>query len=337
MKPHVLRIGHRPERDKRISTHVALTARAFGAGRLTLHRPDSRVVATVTDVVQRFGGDFGIATTTRPRAITRDWRGKVVHLTMFGTPLAEAAPLLRHERELLVVVGAERVPRWTFELADWNVAVGSQPHSEVAALAILLTELDSRWVQPELDGDLQVTPSAQRRRLATIPSADECLALHGGAGSPAPLLAHCCAVAEMAAAVTVALDGNIALANAGALLHDIGRNRAAGVEHCALGAAMAAEAGFHPGVAHIIRAHVGGGIPQREARALGLPPGDYLPRTLEARVVTACDNLHAGSRRRPLADCTAWLQTQGLEMAARRATRLHRWVSRRLGRDLAGF
>ena len=337
MKPHVLRIGHRPERDKRISTHVALTARAFGADGITLHRPDSRVVTTVEDVVQRFGGDFSIATTTRPRAVARDWRGKVVHLTMFGTPLAEAAPLLRHESELLVIVGAERVPRWTFELADWNVAVGSQPHSEVAALAILLAELEPRWAQPELDGELQVIPSAQRRRQAAIPTADECLALHGGAGSPAPLLAHCRAVAEMAAAVTDALSGNVALANAGALLHDIGRTRAAGVEHCALGAAMATEAGFHPGVAHIIRAHVGGGIPQREARTLGLPPGDYLPRTLEARVVAACDNLHAGSRRRPLADCTAWLESQGLAAAARRVTRLHRRVSRRLGRDLAEF
>ena len=337
MKPHVLRIGHRPERDKRISTHVALTARAFGAGGLTLHRPDSRVVATVTDVVQRFGGDFGIATTTRPRAVTRGWRGKVVHLTMFGTSLAEAAPLLRHEHELLVIVGAERVPRWTFELADWNVAVGNQPHSEVAALAILLAELDPRWAQPELDGELQVVPSAQRRRLATIPTEQECLVVHSGAGSPAPLLAHCHAVAGMAAAVTAVLGGNVALATAGALLHDIGRTRGAGIEHCALGAAMVAEAGFHPGVAHIIRAHVGGGLPQREARALGLPPGDYLPRTLEARVVAACDNLFAGSRRRPLADCTAWLQSQGLEMAAHRITRLHRWVSRRLGRDLAEF
>ena len=27
----ILRLGHRPERDKRITTHVALTARAFGA------------------------------------------------------------------------------------------------------------------------------------------------------------------------------------------------------------------------------------------------------------------------------------------------------------------
>ncbi|MCC6052717.1 MAG: tRNA (cytidine(56)-2'-O)-methyltransferase, partial [Desulfurococcaceae archaeon] len=30
-KIYVLRYGHRPERDKRVTTHVALVARAFGA------------------------------------------------------------------------------------------------------------------------------------------------------------------------------------------------------------------------------------------------------------------------------------------------------------------
>ncbi len=337
MKPHILRIGHRLERDKRISTHVALTARAFGATGITLHRPDSRVVSSVEDVVQRFGGDFHIATTSHPRAVARDWCGKVVHLTMFGTPLAETAPLLRHERELLIIVGAERVPRWAFDIADWNVAIGSQPHSEVAALAILLAELNPRWAQPYLDGKLQAIPDTQRRQLATIPTKDVCLAQHRDAGSSAPLVAHCRAVASMTSAVTAALNANVALATAGALLHDIGRNRATGIEHCSIGATIVTEAGFHPGVAHIVRAHVGAGIPQHEARALGLPPGDYLPRTLEARIVAACDNLFAGSRRRLLIDCTNMLQSHGHDAAARRAVRLHRWISRRLGCDLDVF
>ncbi len=334
MKPHVLRIGHRLERDKRISTHVALTARAFGAAGITLHRPDSRVVSSVEDVVQRFGSDFHIATTSHPQAIARDWCGKVVHLTMFGTPLTETVPLLRHERELLVIVGAERVPRWAFDIADWNVAVGSQPHSEVAALAILLAELNPYWAQPYLDGKMQAIPDTQRRQLATIPTKEVCLGQHHDAGSSASLVAHCRAVAGMAAAVTATLGGNVALATAGALLHDIGRNRTAGVEHCSIGATIVTEAGFHPGVAHIVRTHVGAGIPRREARALGLPPGDYLPRTLEARIVAACDNLFAGSNRQSLIDCTDMLQSRGHDMAARRVTRLHRWVSRRLGRDL---
>ena len=56
----VLRIGHRPERDKRITTHVALTSRAFGASKMYLSRSDSRVIKTVKSVVSKFGGDFEI-------------------------------------------------------------------------------------------------------------------------------------------------------------------------------------------------------------------------------------------------------------------------------------
>ena len=54
----VLRIGHRPERDKRITTHVALTARAFGARGITFHKGDSRILETVSNVTDKFGGDF---------------------------------------------------------------------------------------------------------------------------------------------------------------------------------------------------------------------------------------------------------------------------------------
>ena len=39
----------------------------------------------------------------------------------------------------MIVVGAEKVPREIYELADYNVAVGSQPHSEVSAWAYYWT------------------------------------------------------------------------------------------------------------------------------------------------------------------------------------------------------
>ena len=39
------------------------------------------------------------------------------------------------------MVGAEKVPREIYELADYNVAVGSQPHSEISALAIVLDRI----------------------------------------------------------------------------------------------------------------------------------------------------------------------------------------------------
>ena len=41
---------------------------------------------------------------------------------------------------MLIVVGSEKVPFKVYELADYNVAVTNQPHSEVAALAVFLHE-----------------------------------------------------------------------------------------------------------------------------------------------------------------------------------------------------
>ncbi len=85
----VLRIGHRPERDKRITTHVALTARAFGASKVYISNPDSRVIKSVDDVVAKFGGDFIISPTTNPKKVVKDSKSLIVHLTMFGLPIDE--------------------------------------------------------------------------------------------------------------------------------------------------------------------------------------------------------------------------------------------------------
>ncbi|MGP8323014.1 MAG: tRNA (cytidine(56)-2'-O)-methyltransferase, partial [Methanosarcinaceae archaeon] len=54
----ILRIGHRPERDKRITTHVGLTARALGAEGMLLASEDIKLVNNLENVVERWGGDF---------------------------------------------------------------------------------------------------------------------------------------------------------------------------------------------------------------------------------------------------------------------------------------
>ncbi len=42
---------------------------------------------------------------------------------------------------LLVIVGAEKVESWYYYVADYNIAISNQPHSEVAALAIFLDRI----------------------------------------------------------------------------------------------------------------------------------------------------------------------------------------------------
>ena len=61
-----------------------------------------------------------------------------MHLTMYGEPYREVVPRIRRDRPLLIVVGGAKVPGDVFKHAHYNVAVGNQPHSEVAALALFM-------------------------------------------------------------------------------------------------------------------------------------------------------------------------------------------------------
>jgi len=154
----VLRLGHRPGRDERITTHVGLTARALGADRVVLAGPARSRADTVVDITDRFGGPFDVETTDEPKRVIRDFEGTVVHLTMYGEPIQDVEAGIRDDHDagpLLVVVGAEKVPFEVYERADYNVGVTNQPHSEIASLAVFLdrlyegAELDHEWEDPE--------------------------------------------------------------------------------------------------------------------------------------------------------------------------------------------
>ncbi len=169
----VLRLGHRPERDKRVTTHVCLTARALGARAVRVAEQDEALVKGVRALAKRFGGAFAIEAGTGWKGPLKAWKqdgGQVVHLTMYGRPLSEAVPaVLRRGTPVLVVVGAEKVPGDLYALADENVAVGNQPHSEVAALALLLDRLrGGSWEHDVFPGaQLKVIPTAKGKRVAT--------------------------------------------------------------------------------------------------------------------------------------------------------------------------
>jgi tRNA (cytidine56-2'-O)-methyltransferase len=137
---YVLRLGHRIGRDKRISTHVALTARAFGARGIYFDGYDEGVFKSVEDVVERWGGSFFVKTVNW-RRLLREFDGLKVHLTMYGIPLPEKLEEIKKAKKILVVVGAEKVPSEVYEVCDLNVSIGNQPHSEVAALAVFLEKV----------------------------------------------------------------------------------------------------------------------------------------------------------------------------------------------------
>ncbi|MEM2107893.1 MAG: tRNA (cytidine(56)-2'-O)-methyltransferase [Candidatus Bathyarchaeia archaeon] len=143
----VLRWGHRPQRDVRLTTHVALTARALGAsGFLLSDIVDEKIKAAVEKVTRNWGGEFFFEMGAPWKKAVSTWKAKggiVVHLTVYGENIQTSDVLerIRNLRKpIMVLVGSQKVPRefYSKDVSDFNVAIGNQPHSECAALAVFL-------------------------------------------------------------------------------------------------------------------------------------------------------------------------------------------------------
>ena len=143
----VLRWGHRPQRDARLTTHVALAARALGAsGFLLSDTVDEKIRETVEQVTRNWGEKFFFEMGTAWKSAVRDWKDKggiVVHLTAYGENIQTSNVLDRIKnlrKDVLVMVGSQKVPKDFFsnDVSNFNVSIGSQPHSECAALAVFL-------------------------------------------------------------------------------------------------------------------------------------------------------------------------------------------------------
>lgn len=143
----VLRWGHRPQRDVRLTTHVALTARALCASGFILSDvKDPNIEETVKKITRHWGGNFWFEMGTPWRKAVNDWKtngGEIVHLTAYGENIQTSDVLDRitaSNKDLLIIVGSQKVPGdfYSKEVSDFNVSVGNQPHSECAALAVFL-------------------------------------------------------------------------------------------------------------------------------------------------------------------------------------------------------
>lgn len=161
----VLRLGHRAGRDDRISTHVGLTARQWGCSGITYSgEHDESMMESIRDIVERWGGNFSVEYREDWKTVLKEFPGAIVHLTMYGEKIDEKHGELERafDDDVLVVVGAEKVPREVYRLADHNISVGNQPHSEIAALAVLLDRYTD--IKEEFTGaDIEVVPSEDRK------------------------------------------------------------------------------------------------------------------------------------------------------------------------------
>ena len=102
---------------------------------------------------------------------------------------------------------------------------------------------------------------------------------------------------------------NLDLVSVGALLHDIGRAKTHGIKHGVIGGQTLREMGLGE-FARFAENHLGAGIPAVEAKALGLPARDFVPQTLEEKVVTYADKLAMGSRSTSYDKALEWFKSE---------------------------
>ena len=172
MTVEVLRLGHRGERDKRISTHVALTARALGADKILFTCEDNHVRENVNRIVENWGGDFKFEVVDSWKSYVKRFKennGIVVHLTMYGENINKTIDNIKEniktDKNIIIIIGAEKVPKEAYELADYNISIGNQPHSEVAAIAIFLDRLfeGETLYRDYDDAKIKVMPSKKEK------------------------------------------------------------------------------------------------------------------------------------------------------------------------------
>lgn len=141
MEIEVVRIGQRVVRDDRVTTHVALVARAFGATKIYMNEINPEINETLQKINETWGSDFHIEFNDNLKEVIKKKKSesyKIIHLTMYGENINDIQIDLQREKKMLIVVGAEKVPREIYELADYNISISNQPHSEISALAIIL-------------------------------------------------------------------------------------------------------------------------------------------------------------------------------------------------------
>ncbi len=136
--------------------------------------------------------------------------------------------------------------------------------------------------------------------------------------APKELVDHCETVRDVCMEVIELLKErnpgikiNKRLVSVGALLHDIGRTKTQGIEHGVVGGQIIRGLNVTGSrelekIARICERHIGGGITREEAKRLGLPPGEYIPRTIEEKLVAYCDNMVDDVKGSPVVRDPTW-------------------------------
>lgn len=116
-------------------------------------------------------------------------------------------------------------------------------------------------------------------------------------GASENVIEHIKAVRDYALEIARNVDCDRNLVEIGAILHDIGRTRTHDIDHAVAGVEILRREGVDPKIILIVERHIGAGLTAEEAHQLGLPKKDYVPETIEEKIVCHADNL-IGSKDR---------------------------------------
>ena len=135
---------------------------------------EEQLKESIDDVSARWGKGFEINLVDHWKPVIQNWKKKkgiIIHLTMYGSDLHSSLKKIKlSSQDILVVVGGEKIPREIFDISDFNISVGNQPHSEIAALAVFLDRLFKGEELKHLfhDEKLRIVPCSEGKKVRVI-------------------------------------------------------------------------------------------------------------------------------------------------------------------------
>jgi uncharacterized protein (TIGR00295 family) len=170
--------------------------------------------------------------------------------------------------------------------------------------------------------------------MRSIPNPDECIEILKKSGCSEEVIRHCKAVRDIAVRMAKRASADVELVEAAALLHDIGRSKTHGIRHAVEGAVIAKKLDLPDSITNIIERHIGAGLSAAEAKKLGLPERDFVPVTLEEKIVCHADNLVDNCKKRKIELEVERALREGHDEYARNLVVLHKELSDICGIDV---
>lgn len=171
--------------------------------------------------------------------------------------------------------------------------------------------------------------------MSSIPSDERCIEYLEEAGCRRRVVIHCCTVNAVAQEMLTRMPGaDRDLVTAGALLHDIGRSVDHSIMHAYIGSQIVSAYGLPQELVDIVRKHTGAGLDEQDVKEMNLPPADYMPRTLEEKIVAHADNMVSDNRVVDHMHSVNKLRNKGADRGADRVEALHQELSKLYGEDL---